>query len=398
MKRHTCLPAFAIVWVALVTIAAGAAADTSTRAESAARPAVVSPREIDLLLCLDTSGSMSGLIDAARQKLWVIVNDLATARPTPDLRVALLTYGNDGHNAEDGWVAVETDFTTDLDHVSDRLFALTTNGGTEYVGRVLDYAKQLTWSASKGALQIAIVAGNESADQDPNVSFRDACHDLIARGIMVNSIYCGPAEDAVAPSWREVAMLADGKFATIDQNHGTVVIETPFDKKLAELGTRLNGTFVAYGAKGEAGALNQSLQDSNARSLSPAAEATRAQAKASQLYRQSWDLVGAVNDGEVALEEVADADLPETMQKMNLAERQAFIDEMTKRRESLQNQINDLAARRDAHVQAEIKRRALDESSAFDHALRGAVREQARLKGFVFEDGPVGPDHASDQS
>ena len=30
------------------------------------------PRAIDLVICLDTSGSMSGLINAAKQKLWVI--------------------------------------------------------------------------------------------------------------------------------------------------------------------------------------------------------------------------------------------------------------------------------------------------------------------------------------
>ncbi|MHC4652135.1 MAG: hypothetical protein ACYTES_14940 [Planctomycetota bacterium] len=44
------------------------------------------PRTVDLAICLDTSGSMSGLINAARQKLWAIVNELALAEPTPKLR------------------------------------------------------------------------------------------------------------------------------------------------------------------------------------------------------------------------------------------------------------------------------------------------------------------------
>ena len=85
---------------------------------------------------------MQGLIDAARAKLWAVVNDLALARPQPRLRVALLTYGNDGHQAENGWVRLDVPFTTDLDLVSQNLFALTTNGGTELVGRVIQRANR----------------------------------------------------------------------------------------------------------------------------------------------------------------------------------------------------------------------------------------------------------------
>ena len=55
-----------------------------------------SAKPIDLVLCLDTSNSMDGLIDSAKRKLWDIVNDLGRARPAPRLRVALYSSGNDG--------------------------------------------------------------------------------------------------------------------------------------------------------------------------------------------------------------------------------------------------------------------------------------------------------------
>src|SRR5258705_2711251 len=111
-------------------------AETVKKAAGATAPR----RAVHLAICLDTSGSMDGLIDEARQKIWSIVNDLALATPTPRLRIALLTYGNDGHDAERGWVAVDAPFTEDLDTVSAQLFALKTNGGTELVARVLDAA------------------------------------------------------------------------------------------------------------------------------------------------------------------------------------------------------------------------------------------------------------------
>ena len=148
------------------------------------------PRTIDLAICLDTSGSMQGLIDSARSKIWAIVNDLALAKPAPRLRVALLSYGNDGHDAAAGWVKVHTKFTEDLDQISQTLFQFGTHGGTELVGRVLQASlRELDWQPGTDSLKLIVVAGNESADQDRKVDYREMCKKAIARGIMVNAIY-----------------------------------------------------------------------------------------------------------------------------------------------------------------------------------------------------------------
>ena len=88
-------------------------------------------RAIDLVICLDVSGSMDGLLNAARQNLWAVVNEMATLQPAPELRVALLTYGCPLYGAESGFVAIQTGLTNDLDTVSQKLFALSTNGGDE---------------------------------------------------------------------------------------------------------------------------------------------------------------------------------------------------------------------------------------------------------------------------
>ena len=204
--------------------------------------------EVDLVICLDTSGSMRGLINAARQSIWAIVNDLALSKPEPKLRIALLTFGNQGHQEENGWVNVDSPLTDDLDTVSQKLFALTTNGGEEYVGRVLQTSLDtLHWSTQKDALKIIVVAGNESADQDKECDFRDVCRRAIAEDIIVNSIYCGNPADKLAPVWRDVAMLADGQFAAIDKDHGDVVISTPFDTRLAELSAFVNAASTRSG-------------------------------------------------------------------------------------------------------------------------------------------------------
>lgn len=352
-----------------------------------AASAGASPGTIDLALCLDTSGSMSGLINAARQKLWAIVDEMSQAQPAPKLRVALLTFGNDGHDPENGWVSVDSPFTDDLDVVSQTLFAMQTNGGTEYVGRVLQYADQLAWSPSGDALKIVVVAGNESADQDREVPFQSMCQALVARGIMVNALYCGSPEDDVAPGWREVARLADGRYASIDHDHGTIVIPSPFDDRLAELNSALNETYLPFGARGEEGRTNQLAQDANAASLNSEAAASRCAVKAQGLYFCAWDLVDACDTGQVKLDEIEVDELPEAMQTMTGDQRRHYVEQTRLRRAEIKREIDQITAKRKAFVADEMKRRAVDDSNAFDGVLRRSIREQAAERGFQFDDG-----------
>ena len=74
---------------------------------------------IEVALCLDTSGSMKPLIDAARLSLWDIVNDLAQAEPTPVLRVALLGFGGRAEGRQNGWVRVRVPLTEATSRVAE---------------------------------------------------------------------------------------------------------------------------------------------------------------------------------------------------------------------------------------------------------------------------------------
>src|SRR5262245_15588407 len=132
-------------------------------------------RHVDLVIALDISGSMDGLIDSARQKLWDTVNLLATAKPQPVLRVGLITYGNDSYSPAVGWVKKDSDLTTDLDSIYAKLFALRTNGGTEYVARAVhDATFDMEWTKDQRALKMIFVAGNEPATQDPQLPVAQA--------------------------------------------------------------------------------------------------------------------------------------------------------------------------------------------------------------------------------
>ena len=380
----------------LSVLAAHLSLACSVVTEDVEAKAVVAPAPlVQLAICLDTSGSMDGLIESAKQKLWAVVNDLALAEPNPRLEVALLTFGNDGHSVESGWVAVQVPFTDDLDEISAKLFALRTNGGTEYVGRVLQSASGLEWATADAKLKMIVVAGNESADQDPEVRFQEICADLKQHDVIVNSVYCGRPEEVIAAGWRDVAVSGLGEFASIDHDHGMVVIATPFDDELGDLSESLNTTYIPIGAKGAAGVANQTAQDSNAATLNSAAKAARAKTKASGLYSCSWDLIDACKSGQVKVAELDKKELPKELQAMPEKELLGYIETKAAERAAIQEQIAELAAKRDQFVQEEMKRQSLDDSASFDHAIRQAVRRQAQARGFVYPGSATPEDNAA---
>jgi len=377
-----------VVGGAVTHLGQGASAQVAT-----AVPPAGEPVPVDLVICLDTSNSMDGLIESAKQKLWAVVNDLASADPTPDLRVGLVQYGNDGLSSETGWTQMMLDLTVDLDEVNKQFFALTTNGGTEFVARAITVARErMSWSPAPGALKIIFVSGNEPATQDTEITTEAACKAAIAQDIVVNSIFCGDMAEGINTGWQDVAKLADGEYASIDQNSGTVVVATPVDGQIVELGVALNETYLGYGARAEAAAANQAAQDANAAAAGAPVAAGRATAKAGALYRNAaWDLVDASKAEDFDLTAVPEEQLPEAMQKMTPEERVKYIQDMAAKRTEIQTKIADLGQQRDEYIRQQVEAQGLDESSALDHALRLAIRKQGQSKGINFVEEPPAP-------
>jgi hypothetical protein len=340
-------------------------------------------RDVDLVIALDVSGSMEGLIQSAKQRLWDITNELARARPVPALRVAILSYGNPKYGEQSGYVRVDLPFTADLDAVNATLFAYRTDGGDEYVARAIQTSlDSLQWSGKQDALRIVFVAGNESAEQDPRLALEQATGAAVRRGIVVNAIYCGGANDADARGWQRVAASTNGVYASIDQQAAAVAnVATPFDAKIEALNAELNGTYIAFGAGGADSRANQVEQDRNAAAMSPAAAASRTVAKAGALYRADWDLVDAVESGK-KLDEIPTAELPAEMQALAAAERETYVREKAERREDLQRQIGELAASRSEFIKEQTE--SSTGATGLDAAILEGLREVAATKGFSF--------------
>ena len=389
MKKITKSP---VVWMAIVALSAGCLVwgdngppDTLTDGWSAQS----TPR-IQIALLLDTSSSMGGLIEQAKSHLWKLVNEFIGAQrhgQQPELQVALLEYGNGRLSAAEGYIRLVLPLTSDLDKVSQELFALTAHGHLEYCGQVIsDAVEKLAWSGSANDLKVIFIAGNEPFTQGP-VDYRESCRAAISKGIVVNTIFCGQHRQGIAGQWKDGATLAEGGYMNIDQNRVVVHIEAPQDPEIARLGELLNETYISFGSQGHAGVLNQVAQDANARSASPGSSVERAVSKASGFYRNStWDLVDAVAQQAVHLEDVEADDLPELMREMSMDQRRAYVRDKADQRRRIQEQIRQLDQQRRAYVaQAQRARTESDESNTLDEAMVTIARQQAVERGFTFE-------------
>ena len=109
--------------------------------------------------------------------------------------VALFEYGNTNLPASEGYIRQVVPLTDDLDSLSEALFALTTRGGDEYCGQVIDEAiKRLDWTKEPNAYKAIFIAGNEPFTQGP-VDYKQACGYAIQNGVIVNTIHCGDLPD-----------------------------------------------------------------------------------------------------------------------------------------------------------------------------------------------------------
>lgn len=343
---------------------------------------------VDLVIALDVSSSMSGLIDSARQRLWDIVNELAQANPQPDLRMAILTYGDPSYGVENGYVRLDMPFTRDLDAINRTLFSFGTSGGDEYVSRVVHRAvTDLDWTQNADALKIIFVAGNESADQDPVISAAIATQLATSQGIVVNTIYCGSENDNIVAGWRNFASGTNGLFASINQHAAAVAnIATPMDDRLAQLNQDLNATYIPIGKEGEKYKSNQEEQDKNAADMSMPSVVSRTVAKAGALYKNSdWDLLDALESG-VKLDDMEDDALPEPIRDLSEAERKDFIDELAQKREMVSAEIADLGRQRSRYIAEEKAKLADNNEAGLDEAILTGVRELAEKKGFEFSE------------
>jgi predicted house-cleaning noncanonical NTP pyrophosphatase (MazG superfamily) len=362
------------------------AANTPEAAVPTVAPVPIT-NKIQVALLLDTSNSMDGLIEQAKSRLWNIVNTLTTLKysgQTPDIQIALYEYGNDGLSQQSNYIRQVAPLTTDLDLISEKLFALSTNGGSEYCGAVIqDATKQLSWGNNEKDMKLVYIAGNEGFNQG-GVNYKEAIRDALVKDIYVNTIFCGNPQEGISLMWKDGADFAKGKFFTINSNEAVQYVNTPYDDKISECNVRMNGTYVNYGAQGDVKKQMQVAQDANAGSISTANYTERAVSKSKAVYKNdSWDLVDKVKEDKEAVKKLKKEELPKELQNKTEGEIKAYVQQKATERKAIQDEIATLAKKRQDYINAEAKKNKA--GTDLGDAITASIQTLAKQKGYSVE-------------
>lgn len=342
--------------------------------------------KIQVALLLDTSNSMDGLIDQAKSRLWNIVNTLTTLTyngQSPQIEIALYEYGNDGIRDE-SYIRQVAPLTQDLDLISEKLFALRTNGGNEYCGAVIrDASMNLNWDNNDKSMKLIYIAGNESFDQG-RISYKEVIENAKRKNIYTNTIFCGDRNEGIQTFWQNGAVLGNGKYFNINSDRKVMYIETPYDIRIAEYNTRLNDTYIYYGRKGSEFKNKQAAQDKNAeiQSVSNAVERTVAKAKKNAYNNEHWDLVDRAEKDAGLISTLKETELPEELKGKTKEQVKSAIAVKSAERKKIQREIEELSKKRQYYIDAEMKKRGNSDADDLGKAIEKSILELATKNGY----------------
>ena len=350
--------------------------------------------KVDVVFVLDTTGSMSGLIQTAKEKIWSIATTMASAQPTPEIRIGLVAYRDRG----DHYVTRVVDLSDDLDSVYAALMDFQADGGgdtPESVNRALfDAVHNVSWSQGSQAYQVVFLVG----DAPPHMDYQDEMRypEIVAaakkKGIVINTIQCGEIPTTAGP-WTQIASLGHGKFFQVEQAGSAVALATPFDADIAELSARLDDTRLYFGTEEEKERMASKVAATDKLHLVASIEsrARRAAFNASAGGKANLlgenELVDGISSGTIKLDELDEAELPAALKPMAPAEQKAYIAGLAGERAELQRQISELTADRGDYLKKKVEE-AGGFKDSLDQKIFEAVAEQAEDLGLEYNDGP----------
>lgn len=341
-------------------------------------------KKIQAAVLLDVSNSMDGLIEQAKAQLWNMVSVMGKATcndATPQIEIALYEYGRDSNDKNAGYVKQISGFTTDLDQLSQKLFSLTTNGGDEYCGQVIYTSlKDLNWNSDSSDYKVIFIAGNEDFLQG-SLLFTKACDEAKKRNVIVNTIYCGDRMQGIREHWNLNAECGNGSFTNINQDTKIEEIPTPYDSVIFALNDKLNGTYLRYGADGEAAYATQAKVDKLNYDMNKTVEVKRITVKGKkELYKNTtWDMVDAAADDKKFAEKVDIKTLPDSLKNKSRKEIQQIIDRKAAERTQIHKDIESVNTKREEWIAAEKAKRAVNtNTTTLESEIEKIIKKQAK--------------------
>jgi Mg-chelatase subunit ChlD len=335
---------------------------------------------VEVAFALDSTGSMSGLIEGAKQKIWGIANSIVQRSAGQEVAIGLITYRDRG----DEYVTKRYDLTQDIDAVFQDLQTFQADGGgdgPESVNQaLLEAVKRLSWSKDPNVLKIVFLVGDypPHMDYDQDVRYQETCAEARKLGIVINTVQCGSVPETT-PVWHEIAKLSKGEYVALAQSGNMQTVESPYDADISRISNELGTTLVTYGSI--------EVQNRSEEKVKKAAEAPASVAADRAAFNLSTggkaiqgrgDLLADSEEGVVSLSKLKDDELPANMRKMKPAEREKYLKDLKAKRDSLNASLTDLSKKRSAYIETENKKAAKGATGdSFDLKVSSIINAQA---------------------
>jgi Mg-chelatase subunit ChlD len=357
-----------------------------------------SKKKVEIVFAIDTTGSMGGLIDGAKRKIWSIAQEVSRAKEQPDVRMGLVAFRDRG----DAYVTQVTPLTDNLDSIYETLMGLSANGGgdgPEDVNAALhDSLNSIQWSDNKDTLKLIFLVGDAPPHMDysDQVQWPKTAQHAVRKNIYINTIQCG-VDSSTHATWKNIAHASEGRYARIAQTGGVAVaVATPYDDDLRRLGDALDATNMTYGRAEERKAKGDTRNRANAYAAAApvAASADRAVAKMStgSGMRSSEDVVSLADANGtgglgIALGALTEETMPDELRGKTKEEQTAIVGALQKKRAETTKQIQELRIKREKFLAEAAKADAKagkENGDSFDGEVVEMLRAQASSAGLSY--------------
>ena len=341
---------------------------------------------VEVAFVLDTTGSMSRLIEGAKRKIWSIATSILECSPDAEIRMGIVAYRDIG----DDYVTKVFPLTSDIQDLYGKLLELRAAGGGDWpesVNEALEIGvAKMHWTQGGEVTRIMFLVGDAPPHMDykQDTKYPDVVKIALSRGITINAVQAGNARDTKRV-WREIAQLGKGDYIPIPQDGGQIVIiETPYDDEILKIQTRINHTVVPYGTQTEQRRVQRKTELAAAAPVATSSDMAGYMNKralsggSAEAITGDGDLVADVSIGRQKLDALKDEELPESFRKLDNTGRKAFLDQQLAERKTLNEKLAALIKQRDSFTAAERKKAPSKTADSFDRAVEATVQKQIK--------------------
>lgn len=344
-------------------------------------------KKAEIVFCLDATGSMSGLIGTAKEKIWDIVSEMTQSQDIDSLRLGMIFYRDRG----DLFITKKIALTSDIDQVYTDLLEIQADGGgdtPESVNQALNEAvNDMNWSTDKKTYKTIFVVGDcpPHMDYQNDILYTESCEIAAQKGIRINTIKLGASCRDAIPHFMKMASCTNGEFMQLDQNATDVVINTPYDDEINKVSREIDDSRLYYGKVEERRSKNSSkskLMEMIYIKGSSSSNSARASYKMSKSDKESWmdskELGKDYESGKIKLAELEESELPVSLQGKSLQEKETTLDELVSKRATNMKQLKELSKKRRAFIVQKSKERSSKDSLSFSKQVLKIMEKQSK--------------------